>query len=43
MSDLAVTNIRMENYGVESLGAAPVGLTGTALGPGLGAGLAPTM
>jgi hypothetical protein len=30
MSDFAVTNIRMENYGVESLWAAPAGLTATA-------------
>ena len=30
MSDLAVTNIRMENHGVESLWAAPAGLTATA-------------
>jgi hypothetical protein len=30
MSDLAVTSIRMENHGVESLWAAPAGLTVTA-------------
>ena len=30
MSDLAVTNIGMENHGVESLRAAPAGLTATA-------------
>jgi hypothetical protein len=29
MSDLAVTNIRMENHGVKSLWAAPAGLTAT--------------
>jgi hypothetical protein len=27
MSDLAVTNIRMENHGVETLWAAPAGVT----------------
>ena len=30
MSDLAVTNLGMGNHGVESLWAAPVGLTATA-------------